>query len=75
VVENIYEGLIISVKSICEETEDFGVRVGVHQVSALSPYLLSVVMDELQKRYKRWYHGASILVEENREEVNQMLVV
>jgi len=32
---------------MCEETEDFRVRVGVKQGSALSPYLFSVVTDEV----------------------------
>jgi len=47
VVEDMYEGPCISVKSMCEELENFRVRVGVHQGSALSLYLFSVVMDEV----------------------------
>jgi len=34
---------------MCEETEDIMVRVGVHQRSALSPYLFFVVMDKITK--------------------------
>jgi len=46
-VEDTYEGSCTSVKSMCEETENFRVRVGVHQESTLSPYLFSVIMDEI----------------------------
>lgn len=49
VVDDMYERLCTSVKSECGETEDFRVRVGVHQGSALSPYLFSVVIDEVTK--------------------------
>jgi len=50
VVEDMYEGAYTSVKSVCGETEGFKVRVGVHQGSALIPYLFSVVMDEVTKK-------------------------
>jgi len=36
VVEDMYEGLCTSVKSMYKETDDFNVRVGMHQWSALS---------------------------------------
>jgi len=34
---------------MCEETEDFKVRIGVHQGSMLSPYLFSLLMVEVTK--------------------------
>jgi len=40
---------VISVESICGETEDFSVKVGGHQGLALNSYLLSVVMDKVTK--------------------------
>jgi len=61
--------------------EDFKVRARVHQGSALSPYLFSVVMDEVTKEIKRevpWcmlFSDNIALVGENREEVNQRLDV
>jgi len=51
------EGSSTSVKSMCGVTEYFNIGVGVHQGSALSPYLFSVVMVRLQKRYMVRYHG------------------
>jgi len=37
---------------MCEETEDFRVRVCVHQGSVLSLYLFLIVMDEVTKEIK-----------------------
>jgi len=79
VVKDMYEGSITSVKSICEETENFRVRVGVHQGSALSSYLFSVVIDEITKGVQGevpWYMMLTddiVLIRENKEEVNQRL--
>ena len=49
IIEDMYEVSSTRVRSLCGETEDFWVRVGVHQVSALSPYLFCLVMDEITK--------------------------
>ena len=49
IIEDMYVGVSTRVRSLCGETEDFRVRVGVHQGSALSPYLFSLVMDEITK--------------------------
>lgn len=50
-IEYIYEGTSTRVKSLCEEeTWNFSVRVRVHQVLALGPYLYSlIVMNEITK--------------------------
>lgn len=37
VVEDMFKGASTRVRSLCEETEDFIVRVGVYQGSDLSP--------------------------------------
>jgi len=58
VVEDLYEGSSTSIESMCEETEDFRVRVGVHQGFALNPYLFFVVMDEVTKEIHGGYHSA-----------------
>jgi len=58
VVEHMYERSCISFKSMCEETKDFKVRIGVHQESALNTYLFSVVMDEVTTDIQGKYYGA-----------------
>lgn len=37
------------VKSVCEETEKFTVKMDVHQGPALTPYLFALIADELTK--------------------------
>lgn len=54
IIEDMYEGAITRVKSLVGETEDFG--VGVHQGSALSPYLFSLVIDEITKSIQGEVH-------------------
>jgi len=49
VIEDMYQGVCIRVKSLCEETKDFSVRVGVHQSSGLSHYLFSLIMNVIIK--------------------------
>src|SRR3954464_10815950 len=40
---------VTSVRSVDEISEEFSVIVGLHQESALSPYLFTLVMDELTR--------------------------
>lgn len=37
-IEDIYEGVSTKVKNLYGENEDFSIRLGMHQVSALSFY-------------------------------------
>jgi hypothetical protein len=48
-IQEMYENSRTCVKSFCGIREDLNVRVDVHQGSAISPYLFSVVMDETTK--------------------------
>jgi len=47
----MYEDAMTRVKSVCGETDEFSVRVGVHQCSALNPYLF-LVMNEITNDIK-----------------------
>lgn len=47
VVKGMYESSITAVRCAAGMTEGFGVEVGLHQGSALSPFLFAVVMDRL----------------------------
>jgi hypothetical protein len=48
-IQDMYEGSRTSEKSLCGVTENFNVGFGVHQASALSSYLYSMVMDKVTK--------------------------
>jgi len=64
-----------------EETKDFKLRVSTHQGSSLSPYLFSIIVDEVTIEIQgeiplcMKFADNKILVGENREEVNQRLDV
>jgi len=45
--QDIYKHSSTSIKSMCRIPDDFYVLVGVHQGFALSPYLFSVIMNEV----------------------------
>jgi len=60
-------------------TDNFNVGIGVHQVSTLSPYLFSVVMDEVTKKIQgnvlrcMMFADDTVLVGENLEKINNRL--
>ena len=60
-------------------TESFKVKVGLHQGSALSPFLFAVIMDRLTDEVRRespWtmlFADNIVVCEETREEVEQRL--
>ena len=47
IVQDMYEGSITSVRCVVGMTEGFQVQVGLHQGSALSPFLFAMIMDRL----------------------------
>ncbi|KAI5619406.1 hypothetical protein C0J50_21026 [Silurus asotus] len=53
VVQDMYEDSVTAVKCAVEMTDWFKVKVGLHQRSALSPFLFAVVMDRLMDEVRQ----------------------
>ena len=78
-VQNMYEGSETVVRCAVGTTESFKVKVGLHQGSALSPFLFAVIMDRLTDEVRReppWtmlFADDIVICEETREEVERRL--
>ena len=78
-VQDMYEGSETVVRCAVETTESFKVKVGLHQGSALNPFLFAVIMDRLTNEVRRetpWtmlFADDIVICEETREEVERRL--
>ena len=78
-VKDMYEGSETVVRCVVGTTESFKVKVGLHQGSALSPFLFAVIMDRLLDEVRRespWtilFADDIVICEETREEVERRL--
>ena len=78
-VQDMYEGSKTMARCAVGTTESFKVKVGLHQGSALSPFLLAVIMDWLTNEIRReplWtmlFADDIVICEETREEVERRL--
>ena len=78
-VQDMYEGSETVVRYAVGTTESFKVKVGLHQGSALSPFLFAVIMDRLTDEVRReppWtmlFADDIVICEETREELEQRL--
>ena len=78
-VQDMYEESETVVWCAVVTTESFKVKVGLHQGSALSPFLFAVIMDRLTDEVRReppWtmlFADDIVICEETREEVEQRL--
>ena len=78
-VQDMYEGSETVVRCAVRTTESFKVKVGLHQGSALSPFLFAVIMDRLTDKVRRessWtmlFADDIVICEETREEVEWRL--
>lgn len=48
-IQNMYEGVLTSVRTRGGETDDFPLTIDLHQGSTLSPYFLILILDVLKK--------------------------
>jgi len=49
VIRDMYEGVRTRVTTVIGDTQDFPIDIGLHQGSALSPFIFIIVMDELTR--------------------------
>jgi hypothetical protein len=48
-IKDMYDNVVISGRISDGDTNDFSINIGLHQGSALSPYLFALVMDEVTR--------------------------
>ena len=79
VIQDMYDVFTKSVRTLIGSTESFEVKVGLHQISALSPLLFITVMDLISKEVGRGPPHAMlfaddlVLGENTREEAKEQL--
>ncbi|KAK3522565.1 hypothetical protein QTP86_024985, partial [Hemibagrus guttatus] len=79
VVQDMYERSRTVVRCALGQTEEFKVEVGLHQGSALSPFLFAIVMDQLSEEvrqespWKMMFADDIVICSESREQVEENL--
>ncbi|KAK3554809.1 hypothetical protein QTP70_033843 [Hemibagrus guttatus] len=79
VVQDMYERSRTVVRCAVGQTEEFNVEVGLHQGSALSPFLFAIVMDQLSEEVRQespWimmFSDDIVICSESREQVEESL--
>ncbi|XP_060718066.1 uncharacterized protein LOC132840435 [Tachysurus vachellii] len=79
VVQDMYERSRTVVRCAVGQTEEFTVEVGLHQGSALSPFLFAIVMDQLSEEVRQespWtmmFADDIVICSESREQVEENL--
>ncbi|KAK3515360.1 hypothetical protein QTP70_018751 [Hemibagrus guttatus] len=78
VVQDMYERSRTVVKCAVGQTEEFKVEVGLHQGSALSPFLFAIAMDQLSEEVRQespWtmMFADDMICSESREQVEENL--
>jgi hypothetical protein len=48
-IKDMHDKFVTSVRTSDGDTDDFPITIGLHQGSALSPYLFDLVMDEVTR--------------------------
>nr|GEX20146.1 hypothetical protein [Tanacetum cinerariifolium] len=70
VIKDMYEGAKTRVPTTAENTEYFPVNLGLHQGSAISPYLFTLILDELSRGIQEY---DIVLIAESAERLNNIL--
>ena len=61
IIKDMYDGVVANVRTCGGITSDFSITIGLHQGSALSPFLFVIVMDELTRAIQDSMHQGSAL--------------
>ncbi|WVZ50242.1 hypothetical protein U9M48_001516 [Paspalum notatum var. saurae] len=78
-IKDMYNKVVTSVRTTDGDTSDFPINIGLHQGSALSPYLFALVMDEVTRDIQGdipWcmlFADDVVLVDESQARVNRKL--
>ncbi|KAK3507815.1 hypothetical protein QTP70_000880 [Hemibagrus guttatus] len=78
-VQDMYERSRTVVRCAVGQTEEFNVEVGLHQGSALSPFLFAIVMDQLSEMFRQespctmMFADNIVICSESREQVEENL--
>jgi hypothetical protein len=78
-IKDMYDNVVTSVRTSDGDTNDFPINIGLHQGSALSPYLFALVMDEVTRDIQGgipWcmlFADDVVLVDESMTGVDQKL--
>jgi hypothetical protein len=78
-IKDMYDNVVTSVRTSDGDTDDFPIKIGLHQGSALSPYLFDLVMDEVTRDIQGdipWcmlFANDVVLVDDSRTGVNRKL--
>ena len=78
-IKDMYNNVVTSVRTSDVDTDDFPIKIGLHQGSALSPYLFALVMDEVTRGIQGdipWcmlFADDVVLVDDSRTGVNRKL--
>ena len=79
IIKDMYERVVTNVRTCRGVTTNFLITVGLHQVSALSPFLFAIVMVELTRSIQEnvsWcmlFADNTVLIDESRAGVNAKL--
>jgi hypothetical protein len=64
-IKDMYDNVVTSVRISGGDTNDFPINIGLHQGSALNPYLFALVMDEVTRDIQGGIPWCMLLAEEN----------
>jgi hypothetical protein len=78
-IKDMYDKVVTSVRTIDGDKNVFPINIGLHQGSALSPYIFALVIDEVTRDIQgdipwcMFFAGDVVLEDESREGVNRKL--